>query len=169
MYSRTSPQKNQKSFPIVLRWGAAVHRLLQTSSIFSCPWEVSQSACFSSKIRCEVIFWYRKPRACQKFGVGKCLAPGQRKICKCPTPGTDKGGECPAVACSVGDALNSLYKNTVLRNRVCSITACVFRSYKALYNEILVLGTHTVVLKTFRKSQKLIRSKKKTICPNRKT
>ena len=31
-------------------------------------------------------------------GVGKCLAPGQRKICKCPTPGTDRVGKCPTVA-----------------------------------------------------------------------
>ena len=44
----------------------------------------------------------RKPRACQELGVdprvGKCPAPGQRKICKCPTPGTDEAGKCPAVA-----------------------------------------------------------------------
>ena len=56
-------------------------------------------------------------------------APGQLKICKCATPGTDKAGKCPAVArSSPGDALNSLYKKTVLRNRVCSIATCVFRS-----------------------------------------
>ena len=30
-------------------------------------------------------------------GVGKCPAPGQRKLCKCPTPGTDKVGKCPEV------------------------------------------------------------------------
>ena len=44
----------------------------------------------------------RKPRACQKLGnspgVGKCPAPGQRKICKYPTPWTKKAGKCPAVA-----------------------------------------------------------------------
>ena len=43
----------------------------------------------------------RKPRECQKLevgpGVGKCPAPGQRKICKCHTPGTDKAGKCPEV------------------------------------------------------------------------
>ena len=48
----------------------------------------------------------RKPRACQKFGVGpgvgKCPAPWQRKICKRPTPGTGKAGKCPAVAGGVG-------------------------------------------------------------------
>ena len=42
----------------------------------------------------------RKPRACQKFGVGKCLVPGQRKICKCPTPGIDKASKCPILATS---------------------------------------------------------------------
>ena len=44
----------------------------------------------------------RKLRACQKLGVGpgvgKCPAPGQRKICKRPTPETDKAGKCPAKA-----------------------------------------------------------------------
>ena len=51
---------------------------LQTSSIFSCPGQMSQSAgaCFSSNL-------------------DPC---GQRKICKCPTPGTDKAGKCPAEA-----------------------------------------------------------------------
>ena len=48
----------------------------------------------------------RKPRACQKLGVGpgvdKLPAPGQRKICKCPTPGTDKAGKCPVVALEGG-------------------------------------------------------------------
>ena len=43
-----------------------------------------------------------KPRACQKLrnspGVGKCPAPGERKICICPTPGTEKAGKCPAAA-----------------------------------------------------------------------
>ena len=65
---------------------------------------MSHSACFSSKILCVVTD--RKPRACQKLGVGpgvgKCLAPGQRKICKCLTPGTDKAGKCPAVALGGG-------------------------------------------------------------------
>ena len=31
---------------------------LQTSSIFSRPWQMSQSACFSSKILCVVIVWW---------------------------------------------------------------------------------------------------------------
>ena len=39
----------------------------------------------------------RKPRACQKLGigpgVGKYPAPGQCNICKCPTPGTDKAAQ----------------------------------------------------------------------------
>ena len=75
---------------------------LQTSSIFSHPWQMSQTACFSSKILCVVTDSDRKPRACQKLGVGpgvgKCPASGQRRICKCPTPGTDRVGKCPTVA-----------------------------------------------------------------------
>ena len=62
---------------------------------------MSQSACFSSEILC-VVSSERKPRACQKLGVGpgvgKCPAPGQRKSCKCPTPGTEKAGKYPAAA-----------------------------------------------------------------------
>ena len=71
---------------------------LQISSIFSRPWQMSQSACFSSKILC-VVSCERKPRACQKLGVGpgvgKCPAPGQRKSCKCPTPGLKRRANTP--------------------------------------------------------------------------
>ena len=42
----------------------------------------------------------RKPCECQKFGVGpgvgKCPAPGQRKICKRPTPGLGPLDACYA-------------------------------------------------------------------------
>ena len=74
---------------------------LQPSAIYSCPWQMSQSAFFPVKPS----VWLhsdRKPRARQKLGNGpgvdKCPAPGQCKICKCPTPGTDKACKCPAVA-----------------------------------------------------------------------
>ena len=47
-----------------------------------------------------------KPHACRKLGnspgVGKCPAPGERKICICATPGTEKAGKCPAAARGVG-------------------------------------------------------------------
>ena len=63
---------------------------------------MSQSACFFSVKSSAQLYSDRKPRACQKFGVGpgldKCPAHGQRKTCKCPTPGTDKADKCPAVA-----------------------------------------------------------------------
>ena len=66
------------------------------------PWQMSQSACFFSVKSSAQLYSDRKPRACQKFGVGpgldKCPAHGQRKTCKCPTPGTDKADKCPAVA-----------------------------------------------------------------------
>ena len=123
---------------------------LQTSSIFSCLWEVSQSACFSSKILCVVIFWYRKRVRVKSSGLANAWpsAPGQLKICKCPTPGTDKAGKCPAVTrSSPGDALNSLYKKTVLRNRVCSIATCVFRSEtKRCTVDSLLINGHLYLL-----------------------
>ena len=72
---------------------------LQSSSIFSLTDEPI-SLFFSVKSSAQ-LYSDRKPRACQKFGVGpgldKCPAHGQRKTCKCPTPGTDKADKCPAV------------------------------------------------------------------------
>ena len=72
---------------------------LQTSSIFP----VLDKNLLVFPVKSSVYLYSdRKPRACQKLGVGpgvgKCPAPGQRKICKCPTPGTDKAGKCSAVA-----------------------------------------------------------------------
>ena len=73
------------------------NRPLQTSSIFSRPWQIF----------CIVQYSDRKPRACQKLGVGKCPGAGQRKIFKCPTPGSDKAGKYPAVARGGGGAGHS--------------------------------------------------------------
>ena len=49
-----------------------------------------------------------KARGWPRAGVGKCPAPGQRKICKCPTPGTNMAGKFPAVARGGGGAGDSL-------------------------------------------------------------
>ena len=67
---------------------------LQPSSIYSCPWQMRQSAFFPVK---PSVYLYsdRKLRACQKLGNG----PG---VGKCPTPRTDKAVKCPAVARGVG-------------------------------------------------------------------
>ena len=78
---------------------------LQLSSIYSCPWQMSQSVFFPVKPSVQ-LYSDRKQRACQKLGngqgVGKCPSPGQCKICKCPTPGTDNAGKCPSVAWGEG-------------------------------------------------------------------
>ena len=58
----------------------------------------TQATCFSNKILTVWLYSDRKPPVCQKFGVGKCPAPGQLQICNHPTPGTYKVGKCPAVA-----------------------------------------------------------------------
>ena len=66
---------------------------LQTSSNFSRPWQMSQSACFSSRILCVVIFW--QETAC----VSK--APGWPRGLQMPAPpGTNRAGKCPTVATS---------------------------------------------------------------------
>ena len=85
---------------------------LQPSTIiYSCPWQMSQSAFFPAKPSVQ-LYSDRKPRACQKFrngpGIGKCPAPGPCKICKCPTPGTDKAGKYPAVAWGRGGGVGWL-------------------------------------------------------------
>ena len=74
---------------------------LQPSSIYSCHWQMSQSA-FCLVKPSVLLYSDRKPRACQKLGngpgAGKCPAPGQCKIWKYPTTGTDMASKCPAVA-----------------------------------------------------------------------
>ena len=72
---------------------------LQPSSIYSCPWQMRQSAFFPVKPSVYLYSDRKKLRACQKLwngpGVGKWPAPGQCKISQMPTPRDWQGGQMP--------------------------------------------------------------------------
>ena len=81
---------------------------LQPSSIYFCPWQMSQSAFFPVKTFCVVHDSYRKPRACHNLGNAPGLTnarpPGSAK--QMPQPRDWQGGQMPRS--SPGGALGAL-------------------------------------------------------------
>ena len=78
---------------------------LQRSSIYSCPWQVSQSAFFSSKTLCVIIFW--QETACvskARLWPRGWQMPGPRAVqnLQLPHPRDWQGGQMPR--CSPGAA-----------------------------------------------------------------
>ena len=104
---------------------------LQPSTIYSCPWQMSQATFFPVKPSVQ-LYSDRKLCACHKLGnglgVGKCLVPGQCKICKFPTPGTDKADKCPAVAGGAGGA----------GHRWCCCVALVYNTIHIFFRSIFL-------------------------------
>ena len=76
---------------------------LQTSSIVSRPWQMSQSACFFSKILCAVVFWQETACVSKARGWPRGLANARprdsAKFANAQPPGlTRRATECPAAA-----------------------------------------------------------------------
>ena len=68
---------------------------LQTSSIVSRPWQMSQSACFFSKILCAVVFW--QETACVSKARGwQMPGPGTAQNLQMPNPRDWQGGQLNA-------------------------------------------------------------------------